>query len=360
MRHRSLAALLLTAALTCSTVTLAGGAGSAGNPLISLNWLKNTWVPQTIGQAEEQIEEHMASLPLSAAATAGEERRVKRGDGITVETGGSVVLLAGSMTGSALGTIVDVTKGTELRSGAALQTNHRYIAAEQTAGRFTVTSDTAVVRMMGEYRVTLSDQTDYNALADALKAMGIFQGTDAPYGSGYSLENTPTRVEGLVLFLRLIGEEDAALRYSNSAQISFADVPSWALPYVSYAYQKGYTKGVGMDDSGRVRFDPEVTLTSDGYMTFLLRALQYREDVDFHWETAVEDAVALDILTEGERTQFASLPFLRAQVAYLSYYALFASVNGTEQTLLDRLTVTGAVDAKVAKAAVAAVTVERL
>ena len=71
---------------------------------------------------------------------------------------------------------------------------------------------------------------DYNALADALKQMGLFQGTGTAYGSGYDLEQAPTRIVGLVMFLRLIGEEGAAL--SSTAANPFADTPAWCDRYV--------------------------------------------------------------------------------------------------------------------------------
>ena len=78
---------------------------------------------------------------------------------------------------------------------------------------------------------------DYNALADALKQMGLFQGTGTAYGSGYDLEQAPNRIVGLVMFLRLIGEEGAAL--SSTAANPFADTPAWCDRYVAYAYEKG-------------------------------------------------------------------------------------------------------------------------
>ena len=72
--------------------------------------------------------------------------------------------------------------------------------------------------------------------------MGLFQGTGTAYGCGYDLEVAPTRVVGLVMFLRLIGEEGAALACTQGNP--FADTPAWCDRYVAYAYAKGYTKGV--------------------------------------------------------------------------------------------------------------------
>ena len=86
-----------------------------------------------------------------------------------------VLVLAGGMqvTYSA-GTVVDVTTGTTVSSGAALTKNHRYMVAEDTEAAFTVTSKTAVVDYQGIYTFSDSNAVDYNAMAAALivKALG--------------------------------------------------------------------------------------------------------------------------------------------------------------------------------------------
>ncbi len=94
-------------------------------------------------------------------------------------------------------------------------------------------------------------------------------------------------------------------------------------------------------------------------MTFLLRALGYTEETDFQWLSAVTDAQTLGVLTEGDVTMLTEKSFLRAQVAYLSYFALSAKTAGGE-TLLDRLATAGAVDAAVAKNAMSGLEGQRL
>ncbi|MCI5704711.1 MAG: hypothetical protein MR272_05775 [Pseudoflavonifractor sp.] len=363
MKRKQAVALLLAGTLLTSGAALASEAGSAGDPLISLNWIKNTFLPSALEQASQRVDsatEETYRQVLSAQA-GGTELRLKRGDVLRLETGSGVLSLAGGLSGSASGTVVDVTDGTELAPGGPLTPRHRYLAAENTTAAFSVSTDTAVVRLTGRYTLSLSGETDYNALADALKIMGLFRGSDTPYGSGYELENAPTRIQGLILFLRLLGEEQAALSYPGSG-VTFADVPTWAKPYVAYAYDKGYTKGMAVDSQWRVWFGTENALAPNDYVTFLLRALGYSEaGGDFSWLTAARDARALGVLTAGEETLLTGgRPFLRAQVAYLSYYALGASVRGGETTLLDRLTASGAVNAAVAQTAIKAVAVQRL
>ena len=67
--------------------------------------------------------------------------------------------------------------------------------------------------------------------------MGLFLGTD----HGYELDRAATRVEGVVMLIRMLGEEEAALAYTGAQP--FRDVPEWASKYVAYAYGMGYTKG---------------------------------------------------------------------------------------------------------------------
>lgn len=363
MKRKQAVTFLLVGTLLASGAALASEAGSTSDPLIALNWIKNTFFPSALEQASQRIDsttEETYQQVLSVQAV-GTELRLKRGDVLRLETGNGILSLAGGLSGTAAGTVVDVTDGTELASGCALVVRHRYLAAENTTAAFSVTTDTAVVRPTGQYTLSLSGETDYNALADALKAMGLFRGSDTPYGSGYELENAPTRIQGLILFLRLLGEEQAALVYPGSG-IAFADVPDWALPYVAYAYDKGYTKGMEVDSQGRVWFGTENSLAPNDYVTFLLRALGYSEaEGDFSWITAARNACTLGVLTKGEEALLTGgRSFLRAQVAYLSYYALGASVRGGETTLLGRLTASGAVDASVSQAAMKAVKVKRL
>lgn len=345
MKRRKILALLLAGLLFCAGAALAADPGSASDPLIALGWLTRTFIPNTVSQAEERLDARMNELELSAAPT-GSELRVKRGDVLRLESGASLTPLAGELSLSAAGVVVDVTAGEE-HSGP-VSVNHRYLAGEKTQAAFSVTSDTAVIRLSGPYQLSPSGETDYNALADAMKAMGLFKGTDTPYGSGYDLELAPTRLQGLVLFLRLMGEEQTALNYPGNP-IFFTDVPDWALSYVTYAYDKGYTKGQEITPQWQVVFGSDAPLAAGDYTTFLLRALGYTEGTDFHWESALSDAQALGVLTQGEVTALTQKPFLRSQTVYLSYVALSAKTAGEGgATLLERLSATGAIDGAIA------------
>lgn len=378
MKGKIAVAVCAAGALLCASVALAVG-GSAEDPLISKSYIDGEYTTQTLAKAEERIAQSHDTLYQEAAAglktvydtyaarvgggtgtyhSAFTDLRVKEGDQIQVSTGSGFLLLAGSADLSCTGNkTIDLSSGWEKGTGA-LETGRRYLVSEDTVATLTVTSPTAVLSLEGYHTLTESSSTDYNALADALRTLGLFQGSGTGYGSGYDLEAAPTRIQGLILFLRLIGEEEAAL--ASTAACPFTDVPDWCRPYVAYAYAQGYTKG--MDEKGGI-FGTNDTLTAGQYVTFLLRALGYRdsgEAPDFTWDTALERAVELGVLTPGEEAMLTSETFLRAQVVYLSYFALDAPCQDGSGTLLERLVSGGVLDGAVASVVRSGVEVSRL
>lgn len=378
MKGKIAVAVCAAGALLCASVALAVG-GSAEDPLISKSYIDGEYTTQTLAKAEERIAQSHDTLYQEAAAglktvydtyaarvgggtgtyhSAFTDLRVKEGDQIQVSAGSGFLLLAGSADLSCTGNKTsDLSSGWEKGTGA-LETGRRYLVSEDTVATLTVTSPTAVLSLEGYHTLTESSSTDYNALAGALRTLGLFQGSGTGYGSGYDLEAAPTRIQGLILFLRLIGEEEAAL--ASTAACPFTDVPDWCRPYVAYAYAQGYTKG--MDEKGGI-FGTNDTLTAGQYVTFLLRALGYRdsgEAPDFTWDTALERAVELGVLTPGEEAMLTSETFLRAQVVYLSYFALDAPCQDGSGTLLERLVSGGVLDGAVASVVRSGVEVSRL
>ena len=376
----------LIAALLAAAVLAAGvGAYAAGvldgTSLVTLDYLKSVFLPDAQRQAEERVDTAtqgtydaaLAALEAKQAAylalARGEQGyapsltdlRFKKGDVVTLTAGSGWMLLAGSAqlsyTGSA---VVGVTGGTTLSSGSALIPRHRCLAGEGTTANLTITSDTAVLSLEGYYTLAGGSGVDYNALADALFALGLFQGSGTAYGSGYDLETAATRIMGVVMFLRLIGEEEAAL--ASTAENPFADTPAWCDRYVAYAFEKGYTNGVGESASGALYFAPDRQISAEEYMTLILRALGYTDSgaaPDFTWDTALSKAVSWGILSSGEQAMLSQSQFLRAQVVYLSYFALNAPMKGGG-VLLDRTVSSGGLNRSQLEQIMAAVTVPRL
>ncbi len=307
MKFKFLRPLLLSSILLVTGGLVALAAYTAdGRELVSLRYLEDTFLPKAVLQGENVLKTHEDALYQGAmeqaealyefyrfrlgaldgsllSSPALRDTRFKEGDVLRLGTGSSLLLLAGqAKVAFPSGAVVDVTAGEEVFSENTLQINHRYLVAERTLATVTVTSDTAILSLEGSYSLTPGTGPDYNQLADALKTMGLFRGSDTGYGQGYDLEKAPTRMQGLILFLRLMGEEEAAL--SSTAPCPFVDLPDWCRPYGAYAYKKGYTKGISATE-----FGPNLELRSSEYVTFLLRALGYSdsgEAPDFTWDSA--------------------------------------------------------------------------
>ena len=352
MKRRTLFFILgIVCTLFIGSVLAAGG--DADDPLISLSFLNKTFTASVDKSAEEALDqsdraladgamEQWQTILAGAQAAAGtdytaifKESRLKRNDILSGPTGLQVVLLAGGMQVEfSTGAVVDATTGSEVASGAALTANHRYLVAEDTAALFSVTSKTAVADYCGAYSLTASGAVDYNAMAEALKALRLFRGSDTGYGQGFDLERTPTRTEALVMLIRLLGEEDAALAYTGTHP--FRDVDDWAAPYVAYAYEKGYSNGVSGDTFGST-----MNASVQMYAEFILRALGYSSTAQTDISDALTRAQGCGAITAGECAALGSEAFLRADVVYLSYYALDVPMRGTQQTLGGRLTQRG-------------------
>ena len=77
------------------------------------------------------------------------------------------------------------------------------------------------------------------------------------------------------------------------------------------------------------------------------------------WDSALLRSLELGCITDGEYKLLVEESFLRAQVAYVSYYALDAGMK-SGGTLLSHLTAAGTLDAAKVKAVRDSVVTERI
>ncbi|MCR5826670.1 MAG: S-layer homology domain-containing protein [Oscillospiraceae bacterium] len=372
-RRRFPAVLLLVAAVLAGFALAAGG--DADDPLISLDYLTEVFAPAAEDAAQKALDEAgeavyeaaeaqwRAGVDAAGAGASMERARtwtqalLKHGDVLTLPTGSQVLLLSGSVSAQyETGAVVDATAGTELPSGGELAAQHRYLTAEDTTARFTVVSRTAVVEYCGAYHFSYSNATpDYNAMATALRTLHLFRGSTTGYGEGFDLELTPTRIQALVMLIRLLGEEEDALACTGVSP--FDDVPAsyWGAPYVAYAVQKGYTNGVGNNC-----FAPNVDASAPMFVEFILRALGYSSTAQTDVSTAASRARAAGVMTAGELAVLDTVDFLRADIVYLSWYALETPVAQNMETLHRKLEGMGVFTAADYRAARALVTSARL
>lgn len=341
----------VTVMLCLSCVLLVGyalAAGGAGDPLVTLSYLTGTFtntvearVDQKLDESDEELRQSggtAAAQPTGTAVpstngTGWTEVRLKRGDVLTASTGTGVLLLAGegqvAVTG---GTVVDVTTGAELPSGGALQVNHRYLAAEDTSADFLITSKTAVLDHQGVAAISYSDEVDYNAMAAALKQLNLFRGSTTGYGQGFDLERAPSRLQAIIMFIRVLGEEEQALAWSGSMPFTDVAKGTEAERYVGYAYEKGYTNGFTA-----TQFRPADPVNAYQYTEFILRAMGYSSAANGNLADTLSRARVAGVLTEGETEALRQEKFLRAELVYISYYALQAVLPDGETTLAQSL-----------------------
>ena len=163
--------------------------------------------------------------------------------------------------------------------------------------------------------------------AEALHTLNLLEGT----GDGYALEQPLTRMEALILLVRLSGSESEALYGTETYTHPFTDAPTWenADKYLAYAYTTGLARGVSDTE-----FDPSAPADARMFVTFVLRALGYTDGdsgtVWDNWETLAREN---DLLPAGA----AASPFLRGDAVLVSYAALSAPVQGADRTLREQL-----------------------
>ena len=154
-----------------------------------------------------------------------------------------------------------------------------------------LTASSAAMAVNSEGSLTSEpDATDeVTAKADALRSLGLFIGTgDIDGVPQYELDGELTRAHAIILLVRMLGKEDAALKgfYPHP----FKDTEPWYDKYVGYAYFHGLTMGTG-DET----YSGSMPTTAEMFATFCLRALGYADEVDFVWSSASVKAAELGI-----------------------------------------------------------------
>ncbi len=176
--------------------------------------------------------------------------------------------------------------------------------------------------------VSAQRDTSYEkGLAENLKALNIFRGVSE---TEFALGRAPTRIEAIVMLIRLLGKESPALETGKTHP--FTDVPAWADGYVGFAYENGLTKGVSATKFGTE--DANINM----YLTFVLRALGYSDSLgDFSYENPFELAQYTGILPGKADKE----NFLRADVVLISHASLGAYLKGQSTTLAEKLIAEG-------------------
>lgn len=181
---------------------------------------------------------------------------------------------------------------------------------------------------IGSYASIPRDTSYETELAQELKMLGLFKGVSE---TNFDLNREPSRIEAIVMLIRFIGKENAAMNGIWSHP--FSDVPQWADKYIGYAYSNGLTNGISSTQYGTGPANAQM------FLTFILRALGYsdRNNLDFSWNNPYDLARHIGILS----SEVDLSRFWRADVVLVSYAALSASINNSSQKLADRLIESG-------------------
>ena len=129
-------------------------------------------------------------------------------------------------------------------------------------------------------------------MAGALKTLNLFKGSYTGYGQGYDLEVAPTRLQALIMFIRVLGEEEQALAWTGSQPFTDIAPGTQSEKYVGYAYEKGYTNGYSA-----TTFRPSQAISANQYVEFMLRALGYSSADNKVVSDALERALSCSLLT---------------------------------------------------------------
>ncbi|GEM_PF-798146 len=171
-----------------------------------------------------------------------------------------------------------------------------------------------------------SSASNYEKAID-LKVLGLF----ANKPKNFDLERMPTRAEGTAMLVRLLGKEYEAIH--GGYIHPFKDVPAWADAYVGYAYQNGIAMGRKNDI-----FGADEPLTAKQYVTFVLRSLGYRDNIDFTYDKALEKAMRIGLISASELDSYTNrTSFIRNDLVAVSHNALKMKLNGSSQMLIEKL-----------------------
>lgn len=269
-------------------LTGAAAALSQGDSLISLSYLKETFMPAMVNQGAAAGQSKLDAVYQTAldeldkadqSGAKGDElysedlrtRSFVRGDSLTLETGSGFLLHDGQASVSHNGAVIDVTDGVAVSSGKALQKGHRYLVGENTTAVVTARSGLMKGGVQGGYTwtqsgaqaapfVDVSEGDWYSVAVDYAYFNGLFAGMGEdqfiPTGS-------MDRSMMMTVLYHLAGSPE---NERLSATATFADVPSdqWYYTFVSWAAEQGVSAGIGDG-----KFSPKQPVTREQVVVLL-------------------------------------------------------------------------------------------
>lgn len=320
---------LFLALTACILLVLACGsyALSSGDSLISLSYLKNTFIPDALAQGEKAADAKLQSTYDAAKSTLdklqqgylGQEsgtsgsysatlqpRSWKGGDKVELSTGSGLLMVSGTAVVTHSGAFIDVTEGSEVSSGSRLTAGHRYLAGEDTSAVITVSSGAAQMGVQGSYIYTdgggsaipfydVSTQDWFYTQVCYAYERGLFSGIDAAHFGPYEAMD---RAMLMTVLYQLAGAPRDELL---SADASFSDVSdsAWYASFVKWGAAQGITAGTGPNTFGpelKVTREQIVVLLHSFIRNYLGQAADARADLSGYQDLSKASAWATDSL----------------------------------------------------------------
>jgi hypothetical protein len=295
---RIIAAVLVLLFLICFTSAVAGTAGTATDPLISLSYLNGTYLPAIINESKSDVNDSLSLIFNTAenrledayerylAQIGGYEGytltdkntslNLPSGSTTSLLAGGSFVLTSGSASMTVeKGSVVNVSTGSEVGSTATVTMNERYFCTENTTAVFTAASSSTCL-VDGFYKteggtiekpgifIDVSSTSWYNAAVNFVYEKNLFTGTSAVT---FSPNTSMTRGMFVTVLYRLAGSPSV---YATSI---YPDVASASMYYYNAVSWANYNSIITGYDDGK--FHPDDSITREQMAVIMYRYASY-------------------------------------------------------------------------------------
>lgn len=359
MRKKVLAAVTLAAVLITGLGAALAAPSTDGDPFVTLSYLTTTYYAEAekamlqraqtataktgqdaLNRLDKLSRDYLSQVGGGEDSDGGGNHAgsflrlsLSRGDRLSVPEGADLLFEAGlGELSFSSGVLVDVTDGGVVTDGGRLTAGHRYVAAEDTACAFTVTTDAALLSVQGPYSLerTGTTQTPFTDLSSTdwyyspvrfAYDNGLFQGTGATV---FSANANMTRSMLATVLRRLAGVQGTV----PSAGFTDVAANAWYTDAVNWAAVTGIVTG-----SGDGTFHPDSNVTREEMAVMLYRyarnymgvnvpatgdlsAFPDRAKVSSWAEEALSWAVGAGIITSrGDGTLGPGVTASRAEVA---------------------------------------------
>ena len=286
MIRKRILALLLAFVLISGTAAVWAAGGDSGDPLVSLSYLTETYIPSLLQKADSAVNSALAPVRAGLsgnsagsfdAGSSFDVWLVSAGGGVSMQTGCSVMLLSGSASLEvSSGAVVDVTNGVTASSGA-LARNVRLLGAENC--RAYVSAGTGAVLAVSGGSVSGGEALKHSF-------------TDIQYSNWFFVDVSAAHARGLI-------DGMSASSYAPDGQLTTAQ----AVKLAACLHQRYYKGSVTLSNSSSGRW--------------------YQSYIDY--------AIANDILDEAPSETVCNAPISRSDFVRIFYRALprsnYAAIN---------------------------------